>query len=759
MRAIKPHATPGNQWWDADCPQLFQIWVKNSTHDRMILKEDGRRGKCAVAHPFQRIGKAMLIIAPAGEGAVGAIAQVWLPPAETDANSRSGIRRAARRVVAPAGERAAGGDRAGVGSAGGDGGIDNSAGALEENGSATTSAVESTNRRAKRRAGPLKLRSRAVTPLHRADVTNPPDTLDQVFSSILGELRELDPSAYYTNICSYDRLRPHPSLLASGRRPERARGPAALAPLPGERQVVGEVSGAAEAHGVRRRDGRSARRSPAARRCAWSRPTRPAPPSVWDRVLLRLEGIGAAVESERAGEAFFAVDGLRGLYGGELEGVLAAARGGGAGAGADRRRPQPLRRPSAARAAPRRRGRRRSPAPALCGLPRPAAGRVAARPGSVPPSRRPGAGRRPAAARPRHPRQARGAHPRPGRRSLRAARPAGAAPRPRRGRRRCARATPREELAAEIELPEGAAGSPARPRPGAAGRAPARRAAADASGPCWRCASRPGSDGGGSWSVEQGLGRPTASARTIGALLVAAARGPARRRRRAAAAGARPSAREAADQLELSLGGREPRRGRLAAAVREVRAAAGAEALLKVIAVDPALARPRAPRPADALPGAMSRAAAHLRAAEPAAVERDRRRRAAARSTGSAVEAIREEWLVEDRWWTRATPAPPLLRAGPRRRPQRDRLPRRPTAGAGFASGPDGAAAPYVELHAHSAFSFLDGASTPTELAGAAAALGYPAIALTDHDGVWGSMEFAHACARARACGRSPAPS
>ena len=56
------------------------------------------------------------------------------------------------------------------------------------------------------------------------------------------------------------------------------------------------------------------------------------------------------------------------------------------------------------------------------------------------------------------------------------------------------------------------------------------------------------------------------------------------------------------------------------------------------------------------------------------------------------------------------------------------------------------AEAPYVELHAHSAYSFLDGASTPIELAGAAAALGYPAIALTDHDGVWGSMEFAHAC-------------
>jgi error-prone DNA polymerase len=52
----------------------------------------------------------------------------------------------------------------------------------------------------------------------------------------------------------------------------------------------------------------------------------------------------------------------------------------------------------------------------------------------------------------------------------------------------------------------------------------------------------------------------------------------------------------------------------------------------------------------------------------------------------------------------------------------------------------------YVELHAHSAFSFLDGASTPLELAAAAAAHGYPAFALTDHDGLWGSMEFAHAC-------------
>jgi error-prone DNA polymerase len=52
----------------------------------------------------------------------------------------------------------------------------------------------------------------------------------------------------------------------------------------------------------------------------------------------------------------------------------------------------------------------------------------------------------------------------------------------------------------------------------------------------------------------------------------------------------------------------------------------------------------------------------------------------------------------------------------------------------------------YVELHCHSAYSFLDGASAPEELARAAAQLGYPALALTDHDGVWGAMEFAQAC-------------
>jgi error-prone DNA polymerase len=51
----------------------------------------------------------------------------------------------------------------------------------------------------------------------------------------------------------------------------------------------------------------------------------------------------------------------------------------------------------------------------------------------------------------------------------------------------------------------------------------------------------------------------------------------------------------------------------------------------------------------------------------------------------------------------------------------------------------------YVELHAHSAYSFLDGASLPEDLAIRAAELGYGALALTDHDGVYGSLEFAQA--------------
>ena len=48
----------------------------------------------------------------------------------------------------------------------------------------------------------------------------------------------------------------------------------------------------------------------------------------------------------------------------------------------------------------------------------------------------------------------------------------------------------------------------------------------------------------------------------------------------------------------------------------------------------------------------------------------------------------------------------------------------------------------YVELHCHSYYSLLDGASSPEALVERAAELGYPALALTDHDGLYGAVRF-----------------
>ena len=55
----------------------------------------------------------------------------------------------------------------------------------------------------------------------------------------------------------------------------------------------------------------------------------------------------------------------------------------------------------------------------------------------------------------------------------------------------------------------------------------------------------------------------------------------------------------------------------------------------------------------------------------------------------------------------------------------------------------------YVELHARSAFSFLEGASVPEDLAGACANLGMPAMALVDRNGVYGSPRFHMAAQKA----------
>jgi protein ImuB len=279
-----------------------------------------------------------------------------------------------------------------------------------------------------------------------------------------------------------------------------------------------------------------------------------------------LEALGAAVESERAGEAFFAVDGLRGLYGGDSAGVLAAARRAvgeewevATGrtrfaaflAAAGWQRPVPVEAMRARLGVSEREAGEliealdRLGIETLPAFARLSADQVADRFGPL------------------------------GLRALRLCRGEEEPLRPR---------TPHEELAEEIELPEGTAGrqldralellvdrllaSPQRQGRTLLGLRLGARLAA-----------------GGSWSVEQGLGRPSASPKVLRNVLAPRLEelpGPATvLRLRAVGLGA-----PARDQLELSVGGCEPRRRRLGAAVREVRAVQGAEALLKILPVD-----------------------------------------------------------------------------------------------------------------------------------------------------------------------------
>lgn len=286
-----------------------------------------------------------------------------------------------------------------------------------------------------------------------------------------------------------------------------------------------------------------------------------------ERMVRALEGIGAAVESERVGEAYFALDGLRGLYG-EENGVPAAAR---AAVGPEARIGVKRTRFGAWLAA----GKRRSPAPVSAltgwiGLPEREAtslvetlrrlgietlaqlaalspGQVADRFGSA------------------------------GLRALRLAKGEDSPLRPRR---------PHEELAAEVELPEGAAG-------GQLDRALEllvdRLLAAPRRKGRTVLALRLGAllSDGGSWSAEQGLNRPTASARAMRTVLARHLEdlpGPiAALRLRAVGLG--PAL---GDQLELSIQGEEHRRRRLGEAVREVRTAQGAESLLQLLPLDTA---------------------------------------------------------------------------------------------------------------------------------------------------------------------------
>ncbi len=150
----------------------------------------------------------------------------------------------------------------------------------------------------------------------------------------------------------------------------------------------------------------------------------------------------------------------------------------------------------------------------------------------------------------------------------------------------CHRRRAREELSEEIELPEGIAGERLEralelliDRLLAAPRRKERTLLALRLGALL-------SDGG-SWSVEQGLGRPTANARVLRTVLLPRLHelpAPAvSLELRSVGLGPR-----AADQLELPVRGDESRRRRLGAALREVRASQGADSLLKVLPVDAA---------------------------------------------------------------------------------------------------------------------------------------------------------------------------
>jgi protein ImuB len=296
-------------------------------------------------------------------------------------------------------------------------------------------------------------------------------------------------------------------------------------------------------------------------------------------MVRRLEAIGAAVESRRPGEAFFAVDGLRDICGGDSAAVLRAAR---TAIGPGPRIGSAPNRFAAYAAAWKRVSVAEdrlqvflAPLPVGVLAPRLEAGAAEVEE-LLTTLERLGIGTLQALSRISPDRVA----DRFGALGLQARRLARGDDTPLLPRR------PHEELAEQVELPEGTAGQQLeRALELLVDRllaAPQRRGRT-------LLGLRFGAllSAGGSWSVEQGLGRPTASARTLRSLLAPRLEqlpGPATALR-LRALGLGPAA---VDQAELAVGGEEPRRRRLGAAVREVRAVQGAEALLRVLPVDSA---------------------------------------------------------------------------------------------------------------------------------------------------------------------------
>ena len=137
-------------------------------------------------------------------------------------------------------------------------------------------------------------------------------------------------SGDYANMCSVmvvcvllNRL-PSIAALGGAQAPgDDGRAGRAWRRSPGAEQCVGDVSPAAEAFGIvpRMRVGEALARCPDLRLLP---PDPEATRGYWSAVLDRLEALGAAVESDDAGVAYFEAKGLERLHGGRLEGVLAA---------------------------------------------------------------------------------------------------------------------------------------------------------------------------------------------------------------------------------------------------------------------------------------------------------------------------------------------------------------------------------------------------------------------------------------------------
>src|SRR5579859_7836499 len=107
--------------------------------------------------------------------------------------------------------------------------------------------------------------------------------------------------------------------VAAGDRTELLQTPTALGPTPGGSQLVGEVSLAAEAFGIHP----GMRLGEALARCPRLSLIPPDPAGVadsWERLLVRLESVGAAVEPERPGLACFDARGMLRLHGGRALG-------------------------------------------------------------------------------------------------------------------------------------------------------------------------------------------------------------------------------------------------------------------------------------------------------------------------------------------------------------------------------------------------------------------------------------------------------